>query len=229
MTANYELYKNTMNVIEQKIKLANDAFCGKNGDYYVIPRYVPEKKMLSFKVRNLSDNSSFTILQKLGKCYGIKCYDHTGGKLYQFYQEIIGNRKKTHLYYDALNRIGIEEISERVPGTNEFKPKKLTEKFWGQDGDIVDFTCESYTNPQIIPAHHTGFFLNSHTLQVNLFPPEAIREKTVEFVAFYYLLNSGTIKNNMVEFNKTVKEFMCKQKESPNNSTPGNIDFPEDR
>ena len=229
MTANYELYKNTMNVIEQKIKLANDAFSGKNGNYYVIPRYVPQKKVLSFKVKNLSDNSSFTILQKFGKCYGIKCYDPNGEKIYQFYQEIVDNKKLTHLLYDSTKKIGIEEISERIPGTNEFKPVKITENFLSDNGSVIDFTCESYNNPMIIPEHHTGFFLNSKTVPVNLYSPDIIKDKTIEFVAFYYLLNSDIVKNNMLEFNKTLKTFFNKQKESQSNSTPGNMTFPEDR
>lgn len=226
MSGNYDYYYNTLNEITGKIKIATEAFSRKNGNYCAIPQYIKEKKVLIVRVKNLSDGSSFAIFQKLGKSFGVKCYDCKNKELYEYIQSINGDTKSSYLYYDYKRKIGIQEISSKNSIDNAFYPTKIEENIDSQNSEIINFTNT------IMPSDNGPIYYKTLTnlSDTRFWTPEEQLEKSMELIHFYYLLNSNSVKESILEFNKTFKKFILNNSHILSTSDKdSNKKHPEDR
>lgn len=225
MSLNYENYKKTLNEIAGKIKLATETFSGGNGNFCAIPQYNNEKKVLIVRVKNLPDGSNFAIFQKLGKAFGIKCYDCKNRELYEYIQSINGDTKSSYLLYDYKRKIGIQEFSTKNAIDNTFYPTKVEERIACSDSKIVTFTNT------IMPSDNDSLYYKTTTDQedTEFWTPEERFQKNIELLGFYYLLNSNSIKENIIEFNRTLKDFMLNKINPIDTPNTDNNDFHEDR
>lgn len=208
MDSHYNYYKDTLSEIEEKIQTATNAFSGSDDSFYAIPKYDKEKKILTVRVQNLSDDSSFTIFQKLGNSFGIKVYNENNEEEYEYYQTINANQKKSFLYYEPTHKVGIYEESQKTSDTGTFIPTEIKETFPDENANLIKFRCTPLNNQNVKINDSTYYKIETNSIDVLGLNVEERSAKALEMVSYYYILSSNSINKKIVDFNKTLKSFI---------------------
>lgn len=218
MNNNNNKYEHTITQIENLIQDVTTSLSENKkatNNYCIIPRPNSEKKYLRLYIKNLSNNTSFTIYQS-ATTQGIKIYDKNHSELCSYVQAINNGKKTSILSY--ADKTNISENSSFNSDTNCFDTNvNIKESYLIENGKVINNECFSqHATPQ-----------SKYILKTNHMEMAKTLEDKINFqnhmLYCYYLLNSNSILNNIKSLRKQLAEYI-KSLDEPNNPDTSDIE-----